>query len=231
MGVSSFDLCFGFDVFFAQHIKASFAHYNRTLSSLGYISIHTSGFLSVYTRWFIRFVRVYFQEKHNRTLEILAFVDMDRGGFGILHQLNRHINSAQVSVFESNVKFPTKWASLRYSYLSHLMSPTTTMSSYGQGAGLELRKDINIMTYNKKTKDSLEKWRDMYSKLSDPGNEWLLWSVQTPNDNGDQRTRVRKCMQSQQEIQFMLDNGISSIAAVPVDHINRDMQKIIDEAI
>ena len=68
-------------------------------------------------------------------------------------------------------------------------------------------------------------------QIEDPGNEWLLWSVQTPNDNGDQRTRVRKCMQSQQEIQFMLDNGISSIAAVPVDRINRDMQKIIDEAI
>ncbi|EJK58060.1 hypothetical protein THAOC_21842 [Thalassiosira oceanica] len=204
-----------------QRIQASFHHYRRKLASLGYISIHTSGYMSSYTKWFVRYLKLYFEDgragEETRDFDILFFVDMDKGGVTIMRQLEEDTVSNTVPEFERNIKLTSKWAGLHYSYLAHLMEPKGTPTKYGVGAGLTRKEDINIMTCDDAHKRILEGLRKKYADIADDGRK-----------NSSVREKAKK---RRTEIELIIKHGISSIAAVPVREMIRDMEVIIKNAI
>ena len=194
--------------------QASYIHYSAELTHRGYVSIHTGGFITSYVRWFIRYIKLYFQDT-GRKVEILSFFDMDKGGIKILHQMNQFANADTVTDFESKIKFPTKWVALRYSYLSHLITPT----HYG-GAGLQ-RNKLNLMTCDQTCVETLEAWL--------VNNDHLLMDAQDPVDA---IAAANNAAWRRQEILFMISNQvILSLASVPVDQMIADMKYLIEEAI
>mmetsp|Transcript_15736 Transcript_15736/g.34535 ORF Transcript_15736/g.34535 Transcript_15736/m.34535 type:complete len:552 (-) Transcript_15736:66-1721(-) len=201
--------------------EASFHHYRRKLASLGYISIHTSGYMSSYTKWFVRYLKLYFEDGRaggeTSDFDILFFVDMDKGGVTIMRQLEEDTVSNTVPEFERNIKLTSKWAGLHYSYLAHLMEPKGTPTKYGVGAGLTREKHINIMTCDDAHKGILEWLRKKYADIADDGRK-----------NSSVREKAKK---RRTEIELIIKHGISSIAAVPVREMIRDMEVIIKNAI
>ena len=171
------------------------------------------GFITSSVRWFIRYIKLYLQDK-GTDIKILSFFDMDKGGIKILHQMNDFANAKAVTDFESKIKYPTKWVALRYSYLSYL----TTASPLGACLA---RSELNLMTCDPACVGTLQDWLVK--------NGHLLMDAQ---ETGDPDAAIIKAAWRRREIEFMIsDLVIASLASVPVDQMIADMETLIEEAI